>query len=432
MLTAEGAVVYEGALTQIKTRGNSTFMYYPKKSYQIKLKKKTALIDGTKAGKTWVLLAGYADAAKLSDQLWKDVGTAVGAEYTAQAERVDLYFDGEYRGTYVLSEKNQLNKNRIALTNMEDAYEEYNEDYGEEPEIAVAQNRYGNRYAYTKGLTDPPQMGGFLLELNDKTSTEASWFKTSRGFAVSVHSPEYASRDVMRYLSEYFQEFEDAITATDAQGNHTGQNPDTGLYYYDYCDLDSLVQQYLLNCLASNRDAFWHSLYFYMDTDGVLYAGPLWDMELTLGVGWNQPISAQSDFLASTDTGGEWSEELIRIPSFRAAVKAAYEETYRDVLDALLGDEQAQAKTGLLSIAERAELGRASVAMDNVLWPDRLMCGSPCALYPNQSYVEYYASGMKARFRYWPEETSYDQIVDTRIQWLQEHKEFLDAYFAAM
>ena len=119
MIPASGKEpIYDGALTQIKARGNSTFKYYPKKSYQIKLDKKTKLISGTEKGKTWVLLAGYTDATKLSDQMWKDVGVAVNAPYTARAEHVDLYFDGEYRGSYTLSEKNQINGNRIDITDM--------------------------------------------------------------------------------------------------------------------------------------------------------------------------------------------------------------------------------------------------------------------------------------------------------------------------
>lgn len=432
MVTAEGEPVYNGALKQIKSRGNSTFNDYPKKSYQIKLSKKTALIEGTKPGKSWVLLANYADAVKLSDQMWKEAAAAVGAPYTARAERVDLYFDGEYCGSYTLSEKNQISKNRIDLEDMEEAYEAYNEGYGENARVMSAKNRFGNLFYYTDELIDPPQKGGFLLELNGANGDEENWFKTSAGFGINLRSPEYASKDTMLFLSEYFQEFEDAIMATDSAGNHTGQNPETGLYYYDYCDLDSLVQQYLLNSLSSNRDAFWRSLYFYMDTDGVMYAGPIWDMELTTGVGWNNPIPAQQDWCAQNDSEAKWGEALIRIPSFRAALKEAYEEQFQPVLSALLGDAKAQEETGLRSIWERAEYGRASAAMDHVLWKENLHDGSPFALYPNQSSREYNWAGKKARFRLWSAESSYDDIVQERAQWLWDHKAFLDAYFASM
>lgn len=435
MIPASGKEpIYDGALTQIKARGSSTFKYYPKKSYQIKLDKKTKLISGTEKGKTWVLLAGYTDAVKLSDQMWKEVGVAVNAPYTARAEHVDLYFDGEYRGIYVLSEKNQINGNRIDITDMEKAYEGCNDDYGnkENKRISSAKNRFKNLYYYTNGLTDPEQKGGFLLELNGVKGDEASWFKTSMGYGINVKSPEFASQDTMLYISEYFQEFEDALRAQNADGTYTGRNPTTGRYYYDYCDLDSLVQQYLLNTVASNRDGFWRSLYFYMDTDGMMYAGPMWDMELTMGVGWLNAVSADRDCLVDTDTGGGWCKYLIQIPSFRAALKAEYEAHFADALSALLGDSTAQAKTGLASFQERAERARASVAMDHVLWPQYLQDGAPYAGYPKQSFAEYKAAGNVAKFHVWPNGTTYDTIVQARVQWLTKHKQFLDRYFGAM
>lgn len=428
MVRANGEVVYDGALTQIKARGNSTFQYYPKKSYQIKLDKKTKLISGTGKGKTWVLLAGYTDAVKLADQMWKDVGVAVNAPYTARAERVDLYFDGEYRGSYALSEKNQINGNRISITDMEEAYESCNPNYGEienNPQISRAKNRFKNWYYYTNGLTDPEQKGGFLLELNGKTGDEASWFKTSLGFGINVKSPEFASQDTMRYISEYFQEFEDAITAQDGEGNYTGRNPNTGRYYYEYCDLDSLAQQYLLNTVSSNRDGLWRSFYFYMDTDGKLYAGPLWDMELSLGVGWKGTISPEQDWMDTSVTGAKWGHCLMQIPSFRAAVKEMYERDFVEVENALLGDKEAQERTGLQSLRERAEEGRASVAMDYVLWPSYLQNGAPNTSYDDQNQPVY-------QFNLWPEGTTYDDIVQVREEWLSAHKAYLDQYFAAM
>ena len=428
MITASGKTVYDGALTQIKARGNSTFKYYPKKSYQIKLDKKTKLIGGTEKGKTWVLLAGYTDATKLSDQMWKDVGVAVNAPYTARAEHVDLYFDGEYRGSYTLSEKNQINGNRIDITDMEEAYENCNPNYEEiedNPQISRAKNRFKNWYYYTNGLTDPEQKGGFLLELNSRAGDEASWFKTSLGFGINVKSPEFASQDTMRYISEYFQEFEDAITAQDGDGNYTGRNPKTGRYYYEYCDLDSLAQQYLINSVSSNRDGFWRSFYFYMDTDGMLYAGPLWDMELSVGLGWNGAIAPDQDWMDVSTTGAQWGHDLMQIPSFRAAVKAMYEKEFTQALDALLGDQAAQEKTGLRSLRERAEEGRASVAMDSVLWPGYLQDGAPYTGYDDQNQPV-------RKFHLWPEGTSYDDIVQTRVDWLKAHKTYLDSYFGAM
>lgn len=424
--TAERTFVYDGQLTQIKARGNSTFKYYPKKSYQIKLKDKTALVDGTKKGKTWVLLGAYTDGTKMVDQIWKEAAVCIGEPYAAKENLVDLYYDGEYRGTYMLSEKNQINGNRIDITDMEEAYAELNPGYGENMTAKSARNRFSNKYTYIPGLQDPDQYGGFLLEFNGSSGDEVCWFKMSSGLAFNVKAPEFASTAVMRHISEYMQEFENAVMATDAEGNYTGRNPDTGLYYYDYCDLESLVQIYLLNSVASNSDGFWRSLYFYMDTDGKLYAGPIWDMELTSGTGWTDSIPAEQDWMAGT----VWGSALSQIPSFRAALKAYYEEHFVDIQDALLGDAGACERTGLRSIQERADWVRASEQMDHILWPIYLKNGSPFAEYPNKSLQEYINAGRVDKYTLWPEGTSFDDLVRTRVEWTQAHKSFLDSYFA--
>lgn len=211
--TAKGKSVYDGALTQIKARGNSTFKYYPKKSYQIKLDKKTSLIKGTEKGKTWILLAAYTDPTKMADQIWKEAAAATGDTYAAKEETIDLYYDGEYRGTYMLSEKNQINKNRIDITDMEEAYTNENPaGYGDSENMVKkkATNKYKQPYYYSKqiingtqqNVVEPDKKGGFLLEMNGTSGDEMSWFKTNNGIAYNVKSPEFTGQESMKYVSE--------------------------------------------------------------------------------------------------------------------------------------------------------------------------------------------------------------------------------------
>ena len=63
------------------------------------------MIKGTEKGKIWILLAAYTDPTKMADQIWKEAAAATGDTYAAKEETIDLYYDGEYRGTYMLSEK---------------------------------------------------------------------------------------------------------------------------------------------------------------------------------------------------------------------------------------------------------------------------------------------------------------------------------------
>lgn len=397
LVDKDGKAVYDGALTQLKARGNTTFTVAEKKSYQIKLGKKSDLVACGEKVKTWTLLAGYNDATFLHDKLFKDLAASLGMPYTAASDWVDLYYDGVYRGTYLVSEKNAVNKTGVDITDMEDAYAGVNAGYGSNMTIATAENRYGQTYQYTTGLTEPANItGGYLLELNgtklsgtpEPKYDEASGFMTARGSAMNVKSPEWCGEDAMAYISEYYQAFEDAVYAQDADGNYTGYNAETGKYYYEYCDLTSLVQAYLLQSLSGNSDAFYSSLFFYKDADGLMYAGPVWDMEMTCGSGWNGYIGPGNDFI----NGRYLVTALLKIPGFRAAVSNYYHDTFLAQAQQLVGDD-GKVMTGAARLS-------ASAAMNYRQWP-LIRVGNP-----NQSS------------HFWPAGTTYADTVADMNDWL--------------
>ena len=397
LVDKDGKAVYDGALTQLKARGNTTFTVAEKKSYQIKLGKKSDLVACGEKVKTWTLLAGYNDATFLHDKLFKDLAASLGMPYTAASDWVDLYYDGVYRGTYLVSEKNAVNKTGVDITDMEDAYAGVNAGYGSNMTTATAENRYGQTYRYTTGLTEPANItGGYLLELNgtklsgtpEAKYDEASGFMTARGSAMNVKSPEWCGKDAMAYISEYYQAFEDAVYAQDADGNYTGYNAETGKYYYEYCDLTSLVQAYLLQSLSGNSDAFYSSLFFYKDADGLMYAGPVWDMEMTCGSGWNGYIGPDNDFI----NGRYLVTALLKIPGFRAAVSNYYHDTFLAQAQQLVGDD-GKVMTGAARLS-------ASAAMNYRQWP-LIRVGNP-----NQSS------------HFWPAGTTYADTVADMNDWL--------------
>ena len=397
LVDKDGKAVYDGALTQLKARGNTTFTVAEKKSYQIKLGKKSDLVACGEKVKTWTLLAGYNDATLLHDKLFKDLAASLGMPYTAASDWVDLYYDGVYRGTYLVSEKNAVNKTGVNITDMEDAYADVNAGYGSNMTTATAENKYGQTYQYTTGLTEPENItGGYLLELNgtqlsgtpEPKYDEASGFITGKGSAMNVKSPEWCGKDAMAYISEYYQEFEDAVYAQDADGNYTGYNAQTGKYYYEYCDLTSLVQAYLMQSLSGNSDAFYSSFFFYKDVDGIMYAGPVWDMESTCGSGWNGYIGPDNDFIS----GRYLVSALLKIPGFRAAVSNYYHDTFLAQAQQLVGDD-GKVMTGAARLS-------ASAAMNYRQWPLIRVDN------PNQSS------------HFWPAGTTYADTVADMNDWL--------------
>lgn len=398
MVSADGGSIYSGELKQIKARGNSTFTYADKKSYQIKLNTASDLLGNQEQVKTWVLLASYFDATQMHDKLMKDLATKLGLAYTASCNWVNLYYDGEYRGVYLLSEKNSVGAASVAITDMEEAYKAQNPSYGDNMSTGLSQNAYGQQFQYTKGLQEPANItGGYLIELNHNRWDEASGFKTRQGVAFNVKSPEWCGEEAMRYISEYYQAFEDAVYATDDAGAYTGYNASTGKYFYDYVDMDSLVKVFLLQELSLNCDGFISSVYFYKDADGKMFAGPIWDQDMTFGTGWTKTNAANIEdyhYLAKA---------LIQIPAFKTAVAEYYSSTFAPAVREWLGNNG--------TIAHQYNLLKDSAAMNYKLW-DFIRIGDP-----------------KADGHIW-QGASYESVVADMTSWIDARLSVMDKRFA--
>lgn len=398
MVSADGGSIYSGELKQIKARGNSTFTYTDKKSYQIKLNTASDLLGNQEQVKTWVLLASYFDATQMHDKLMKDLATKLGLAYTASCNWVNLYYDGEYRGVYLLSEKNSVGAASVAITDMEEAYKAQNPSYGDNMSTDLSQNAYGQQFQYTKGLQEPANItGGYLIELNHNMWDEASGFKTRQGVAFNVKSPEWCGEAAMRYISEYYQDFEDAVYATDKTGAYTGYNASTGKYFYDYVDMDSLVKVFLLQELSLNCDGFISSVYFYKDADGKMFAGPIWDQDMTFGTGWTKTNAADIEdyhYLAKA---------LIQIPAFKTAVVEYYSSTFAPAVREWLGSNG--------TIAHQYNLLKDSAAMNYKLW-DFIRIGDP-----------------KADGHIW-QGASYESVVADMTSWIEARLSVMDKRFA--
>ena len=397
MIDVAGSEISTMDIKELKARGNSTFTYAAKKSYQMKLETASDLLQNGENVKTWVLLANYFDATLMHDKLFKDMAAALGMPYTASCDWVNLYYDGEYRGVYLLSEKNAVKDTGINITDLEAAYKDQNPEYGTNMTIATGTNAYGGSYTYTTGLTDPTDItGGYLLELNHNAPDEVNGFVTKKGKGVNVKSPEWCGDAAMEYISEYYQAFENAVYAMDENGNYTGINED-GKHYYEYVDRDSLVKIFLLQELALSPDGFISSLYFYKDANGIMYAGPIWDQDMTLGTGWTKYISPDTtDYHYLADA-------LIQIPDFREAVIAYYNETFAPQANALIAENG--------TIYGYADRLTDSAEMNFVLWP-YIRVGDP----NNTEHI-------------W-KNTTYASVLADMQNWLTQRIAKLDVTFA--
>ena len=296
MVDADGNTVYSGDIEKISAHGNSSWDYSKKKPYNIKLPQKADLFGMGKA-KKWVLISNYLDHSMLRNKLTEEMCKAAGMEYTMDSVFVDLYTNGSYRGTYQLSEKVQIKKNRVNITDLEEETEELNaselKKYPRKTVGADSVNDYiENSYKCYSIPNDPTDItGGYLMQFmqwNRYGLKVKSGFVTSRGQAISIEGPEYASEAQVQYIRGFVQDMEDAIYSD------TGFNS-KGKHYSDYIDIDSLVKAYLVQEISMNVDATYNSFYMWKESDlkgdGKIHFSPAWDFDLS----YNNFITVRSN-----------------------------------------------------------------------------------------------------------------------------------------
>ena len=203
-----GGVIYDGSLEAIRGRGNTTWTNPEKKPYQMKLSSKTDLLGTGEKTKTWLLIANAADPTLLRNTISLKLALYMGSEGTPSCEPCDLYYNGEYRGSYLLTEKVKVEKNGVNIYDLDDANEDANDGSSawENPwaNRQWAANSRGSEFSYVAGLNNPDDItGGYLVELDDKASpnSEVSMFYSMTHF-FTVHTPEYATYEESAYVSE--------------------------------------------------------------------------------------------------------------------------------------------------------------------------------------------------------------------------------------
>ena len=365
MMDAEGTLQYRGDLKQIKGRGNSTWRE-PKKPYQLKLKEAADLMgtgDPAEASVTWLLLTNYSDETLLANRVMFALAADLGLDYTPHCRPVDLYYDGEYRGSYLLSEKTEVGEGRVEVRDLEEAIEKANPDVEDMDELptAIDVNKLNNEFQYVQGLKAPKDItGGYLLEVDyeDRAREEKSWFSTSDGYYLTVKSPEYAPKTAVEYISQEFQKLENAI-------DNGGTDPETGKALPEIADITSLAAFFLVEEISYDTDAYVSSCYLYKpEGKSLFYAGPVWDFDAVMGRG-DMEIDYRTFFAGNTSIG----HRLLQLPQFREEVQRLYEEKFDPLMGYLLEGEETAAADQLRSLTEYRQEMAASERMKSVLWP---------------------------------------------------------------
>ena len=256
---------YDGAMT-VNVRGNSS-KGYPKKPYKIKLAEKAKMFGlGEKKNKHWVLLANYNDLSQTRNKLPYDFAREIGG-LGMRSTWVDCVLNGKLLGTYQFCEHIRIASDRVNIYDWEDAAEEYGATETDLSAIDAALD------------ADPGSIditGGYLFEFSNEAD-EITCFDVTAGsltMHVMANRPEYlnTSAKMLAWGRNYLQDYFSAITSWD------GCTAD-GRHWSELCDVDSMVDFFLVNELFDNGDMGQKSRYAYIDRGGRLTWGPVWDYD---------------------------------------------------------------------------------------------------------------------------------------------------------
>ncbi len=123
-LTIDGAGIWPGLTDSIsiRGRGNSSWSnsIFSKNPYRIKFDVKRKPF-GLTAGKSWVLLANKQTGSMMTNAVAMKVANLVGTEAANDMIPVELYLNGEYRGSYNFTQQVGFSNNSVNLPDESDA-----------------------------------------------------------------------------------------------------------------------------------------------------------------------------------------------------------------------------------------------------------------------------------------------------------------------
>lgn len=375
MVTGDGRLNAAETLTSFKTRGNSSF-FAQKKPFSFKMENKADLA-GMGQNKKWILMNNWTDVSLIRNQITYDMFRHLGMKYTPDCRQVDMYINRKYHGTYLLTEKIQIKKHRVEISNLEEEYETVNgkEAYDNAKIKFVRYNGLNIRW-YDHENEPEDITGGYLLELElpeyyarDKT---LSGIKTEFDLYVTIKEPTHIGQRGAEYIADMMNGLNHAVIASD------GYNKE-GRYYADYLDLHSFALKTAIDELSVSYDVRASSQFMYKEKDSIdplLHAGIAWDYDWSYGnhkKGQHNP--KKLDFVY-TRSGVYWflAHWMLTHDDFRQETRKAFEEEVYPATEILTGKKEAPEGSPLKPLDEyKAEIAD-SAAMNYTRWPAK---GSP-------------------------------------------------------
>jgi hypothetical protein len=253
-IDGEGSFADYSGQANIRGRGNSTWLWYDKKPYRLKLSEKSEIL-GLKADKDWVLLANYRDPTFLMNAFAFEMADWMGLEYTNHSRFLEVTLNGEYIGLYQLTEQVEQGTNRVAVADDGGILLELDEDDG-----PVAAPNAGDNFSSAK-----------------------------YALPVCVKYPENQSAAQLATIKDDFSRVEQAVAAADYDD------------LANVLDIASFIDFLIVQELTYNVELVTpRSMYMHKNPGGVYVMGPVWDFDGGFDFDWTD-MTTSHDYFAAED-----------------------------------------------------------------------------------------------------------------------------------
>ena len=384
-------------LKKIKGRGNSSweasYKVIGKYAFNITLGAKAKLLDESAKAKKYCLVSYNADEARMRNMVIYELAQQIGLNFSPDYEPVDLYNNGVYVGSYLLTDKVEIGNPLVDIVNLDKKNEDVNLEIYDASDITSYRGSSNNNLndKSTKGYKKWVNMteieesvyaeSGFLLEfeLNERFADEISGFISGKGQQIVVKYPEYTSKNQIDFISQKWADAEALMYNKDATYEQLSA----------VIDVESFARMYLIQEFTKNLDGCATSYYVYYD-EGRFHAGPVWDYDWTLGQyaktytdRVNQSSVHNSYVNADPSNSDGWymnsktiygastlnaQAALCQNKAFWGAVKAEWNESFYDAVSAFTTGT-VSATNGLTgTLAEFYDQVKYSTAMDEAKW----------------------------------------------------------------
>ncbi len=227
----------------IELRGNST-QHYPKKPYGFETRNAlgenlNVSLLGMPEENDWILRASYFDHTFIRNPLAGHMSRLTG-RWASRCRLVEVVLNGEYQGIYIFMEKLKRDRNRVDIARLE-----------------------------SNEITEPDISGGYIYEITG--------FEENLGESRYLKYPKYdeAAWQQINYIREYDNNFRGVMKS--------GFYMDEQVGYNAWIDVESFVDELLVQEAIRNSDAYGWSGYFHKDRNGKICAGPVWDFDQSAG-----------------------------------------------------------------------------------------------------------------------------------------------------